>query len=679
MYIVHHCEGVGVDSLPLIRALVHQCYCDCLVKGTDAAVWLVPTCCGVEEDKVKDLQNKWNEYCQLVHRRSPIVDVKTYQALPHLGIPYISDTACFTKSTNPLIPQSHAISVPLATEPTHRGLGSNHHHKLSKSESNFHGDLSSRQSAPSDVDIQDCRTSPSSVTSVTTELALGSVNQYSLEGKSAREGLSQLSIPRNIDESSRSVSKGQFLASPLLHNSEARDSYVHSLSLPSGNTRSGISHIELRDQDLSNMHQKFDASNCKAFYRSLVEKVGRQEEALWSISEAIIESRTNSKKHQRGAIWLNILGPDRVGKKMTAMALAELIFGLREDSISIDLAYEDDNVAGQQGLKNCSTGFWGKTMIDHIAMEISKKPLSVFLLENVDKADLLAQSSLSSAIRTGKFSDSHGREFSTNSSIFVTTARNLPGKATAAFSEKANIYFSEERIFEVRSSQMKMSIEPFSESDGFSCSPSSKVSLISRRESNMSNCPLPCSVSRRKRKLDFSGEIKCHKEYYTCIEWLSKKPEIVLDLNIPAEELNQHEEIDCNSENNSISENSQEWLEDFFDLMDKTVSFKPFDFDALADHAVREISRCFSNNVGMNCMLEIDVKIIEQILAATWLMRNTSELSGWIEQVLCKSLSELNEKYKLPDCTVVRFLAEQDLLMEESKLGRFLPSRIILE
>lgn len=668
----------------------------------------------VSNPKIIDLQKKWNEYCQHVHRRSHIVEAKNYHVIPHLvGIPYISDTENLTKSVaNPLIPKSQnsfgnafavsvggvpkitavssqSITVPFVAEPSHGDLTPNLNDKLSKGDPILVGGFQSHQAVPSDLGIQDGHTSPSSVTCVTTELALGAVNNcFTLEGKSAPEGSSQCSTPRKIiNESSQCVSRVHFNASSptSFHNSPDKGSYFHTHPLSSGTNWTGISHIEQRGQSSPKILPKFDVSNFKAFYTSLVAKVGRQEEALWTISDAIIECKTRNEKHHgpniRGAIWLSFLGPDRIGKKMAALALAELFFGCKQDLICIDLAYDDDcfwqgSVIDQKDLKNCNVSFRGKTIIDHIAMEISKKPLSVFLLENVDKTDLLAQNSLSNAIHTGKFSDSHGREVSINNSIFVTTAKDLPGKALSPIKE--NIIFSEERILTVRRSQMKILFEPFSDSESFCCSPSSKVSVISRQESSNTHVP-PCTVFINKRKLDFSSKHECRDEYSTSIKRPHRSSGIDLDLNLSAEELDQNGDCNSSSDNNSISENSQDWLEEFLNAMDKTVCFKPFDFDAVADHVLKEISRGFCNIFGSNNMLEIDEMIIEQIILATWFMRNKSDLGGWIEEVLCKSLSELRQRHKLPDCTVVRLVANQDLLMEESELGMFLPSKIILE
>lgn len=663
--------------------------------------------------KIIELQKKWNEYCQHVHRRSHIVEAKNYQMIPQLvGIPYISDAASFTCSaTNPLIPKnqnnlgnafavsmgctpkttaisSQSISVSFIAEPSHRDFTPNLRDKVSKDEPIAVGGFQSHQASSSDLGIQDGHTSPSSVTCVTTELVLGAVNNsLSLEGKSAPDGSSQCSTPTKINEPSQCASRVHFHASspPSFHNSPVQDSYIHANSLSSGKNWSGISHIEQRGQSSPNIVPKFDVSSYKTFCVSLVAKVGRQEEALWAISEAIVQCKTRNEKHHgptlRGAIWLSFLGRDRVGKKMAALALAELIFGCKEDLICIDLAYDDDtfcqgSVIQQKGSKNCNTSFRGRTIIDHIALEISKKPLSVFLLENVDKTDLQAQKYLSNAIRTGKFSDSHGREVSLNNSIFVTTAKDLPGKALSPIEE--NISFSEERILAARPWQMKILVEPFSESEAPRCSPNPKVSVISKQESNNSPVP-PCIVFISKRKLNFSGKHKCQDEYSTSIKRPHRSPGIDLDLNLSAEELDQNGDCNSSSENNSVSENSQDWLEEFFNLMDKTVCFKPFDFDSLADYVLKEISRGFCNTVGSNYMLEIDEKVIVQILAATWFMRNKADLGGWIEEVLCKSLNKLRHRQKFPDCTVVRLVADQDLLMEDSEPGMFLPSKINLE
>ena len=91
----------------------------------------------------------------------------------------------------------------------------------------------------------------------------------------------------------------------------------------------------------------------------------------------------------------------------------------------MDLSFQDgminsDTIYSRREM-NDFIKFRGKTLVDCLAKELTKKPLSIAFLENVDKADLLAQNSLSQAIRTSKLSDSHGREISINNTKSQST------------------------------------------------------------------------------------------------------------------------------------------------------------------------------------------------------------------------------------------------------------------
>ena len=77
----------------------------------------------------------------------------------------------------------------------------------------------------------------------------------------------------------------------------------------------------------------------------------------------------------------------------------------------MDLTFQDgminsDTIYSRREM-NDFIKFRGKTLVDCLAKELTKKPLSIAFLEMVDKADLLAQNSLSQAIRTSQLSDSH--------------------------------------------------------------------------------------------------------------------------------------------------------------------------------------------------------------------------------------------------------------------------------
>ena len=148
----------------------------------------------------------------------------------------------------------------------------------------------------------------------------------------------------------------------------------------------------------------------------MTERVGWQDEAICVISQTIACYQTRSKKRHgaslRVDIWFSFVGPDGLGKKKIALALAEKLHGIQENFMSMDLSSQDgminlNTIFGQREMNDYDIKFKRKTLVDCLAEDLTKKPLSIAFLENVDKADFLAQNSLFLAIQTGKLSDSH--------------------------------------------------------------------------------------------------------------------------------------------------------------------------------------------------------------------------------------------------------------------------------
>ncbi|KAA8549416.1 hypothetical protein F0562_001111 [Nyssa sinensis] len=433
------------------------------------------------------------------------------------------------------------------------------------------------------------RTSSSSVTSVTTDLGLGTL------------------YTSTVEESSK---KFQDHKDRLQYFSGSVSTDLDGVSENASNqiTRSSCSGAELGGQ--------LYPRDFKSVWRVLAEKVGWQDEAIRTISQTISRCRTEQLRHDgyyhKGDTWLSFLGPDKVGKKKIASALAELIFGSRERLISVDLSSGDgfshsNSIFDRSDVNSYKVKFRGKTVVDYIAEELSKKPHSVVLLENVDKADFLAQNSLSQAIRTGN-----------------TTRTN------------------------------------------------DKNVVIMQRKGTSN------PVSANKRKLiDTSNSMEQDKTL-DIPRWAHKaSKKSCLDLNLPVEQM--EEESDCgNCDSDSTSENSEAWLEDFFEHVDEKVILKPFDFDALAEELLKEISLSFQKTVGSDARLEIDPEVMVQILAAAWLSDRRRAVEDWVEQVLRVSFAEARQRYCLTGHSVVRLVACEGHIMEEQAPEVCLPARIIL-
>lgn len=511
----------------------------------------------------------------------------------------------------------------------------------------------------SNVGAPDELTSPLSVSSVSTDLILGTVHSPLSSISNREKSVVKLTEPKGED----SVASVQHTARWV-----CSDSPLLVTSLPVQAAAAGGSACDRQSPCPPNVSVDF-----KGFFRSLSEKVGRQEDAIFSICETISRCRNGDERLRgsipRGDVWFSFLGPDKFGKRRVAAALAELLLGCRERLVCVDLSLEDAlthpyTVCEKHSIDRFDLNRRGKTVVDHIAEEIRRRPWSVVLVEDLDKADVLVQSSLSRAIKSGKFHDSHGREIDINNVVFVTTAGDIKDKA--AFQSTGQAKFSEERILAAEARQMKILIDTSLGSAG----------------SNTDDSPSGMQTNRLRRSSVFVGKWKlntagCGEEKRESVGSAKRANTIsstFLDLNLPVEEM---ASADTNGSN--VSDNQDSWMEEFHDAVDETVIFRAFDFDALADETLQEIEKSIHAAIGFTFALEIEPKVMDQILAAAWISESGS-LKNWLQQVLVRSLVEAQQSYRLSASSIVRLVSCEETSVEKED-GRApdipLPSRIL--
>nr|XP_043609118.1 protein SMAX1-LIKE 6-like [Erigeron canadensis] len=384
----------------------------------------------------------------------------------------------------------------------------------------------------------------------------------------------------------------------------------------------------------------------KQLYRALVKKVGYPNDSIHAISQTISRFRTaNGRRH----VWLNFSGSDRVGKKKISAALAEVVFGSRESLISIDLNFENQirhpsSVFDGQSINFSDSSFRGKTATGFIAEELIKKPRSVVLLEHIDKADFVTQDSLSLAIRTGKLSGTHGRETRITDAIFVTT--------TSTSKELDTLTYSEESILNAKALQMRISVET-SEAENSSV-------LLWPKESVSRNPEMS-----KKRKIievdDFEIMVPKVKKLKSCF-----------DLNLPIEEPEE-------SDNDTVSDTREVWLEEFIEQVDEKVVFKPFDFNSCAETILKQISKCFRNSFGTNVVLEINNEVMVQMLASYWLSDRKGEVENWIDTILYRGFKEVKEQRRVHSESIVKLVALEGVMIKDDATCVCLPSRIMVK
>ena len=604
--------------------------------------------------KITGLQKKWDDICQRLQHAQPVPRadfapvssqvpaVAGFQAINGAnengdnhsssrtnGSPGDSDckhsNSCVSMDVQRIPRFSPSESLPLVSK--NESFLSKLFEKPSKAEEHEPGSLRSHSLSTSSGD--DGRTSPSSVNSVTTDLGLG---MFSPPSK-------QLKKDANVDLANGSISN------------------------PSSSCSCPDSWGQIDQRDF------------KMLFRALTERIDRQHEAVSVICETISRARLSNNRRRHGAsprgdIWFNFVGPDRFSKKKIAVALADILYGCRENFIFADLGSQDGVIHASQEINVYNVKFRGKTLVDYIAGELSRKPLSVVFLENVDQADLLAQNSLSGAIETGKFCDSHGREVSINNATFVTTSRLFrQGKDSAKYTE--------ERISGAKGLPMQILVRyPDREDDCDKFGHTLSLSIAMNMNSIVSN---PTFLN--KRKLD--GSIDALGEQGEGSE-MAKRAYTRLDLNLPAEQNDRREadHVDSNNEDYDQDSPSRSWIQHFSKQIDETVVFKPFDFDRLAEKLLTEINKTFHEAVGPESLLEIDPQVMEQILAAAACSSDmaTGGVQDWAEKVLGRGFAEAGKRYNLTTAhSVVKLVPCEGIFMEGDQApGVRLPSRITL-
>ncbi|KAJ6905093.1 protein SMAX1-LIKE 6-like [Populus alba x Populus x berolinensis] len=617
--------------------------------------------------KILGLQNRWDDICQRLHHAQPFskfdVSQATSQAAIAEGFQYLTDrkeSRSNSSSRDSSLNENQCAYLNLGVCLDKQKIVPGRYCAVSEVENINHQSKlleevprcqQEEKESPwftpnpmANVSLPTDRTSSFSVTSVTTDLGLGT-----LYAPSTRELITtKLCDPREHQEHFSGSSSVEYDDNTLLQIAQS--------SSCSGPSSGG----------------QFNLRNFKSVMRALSEQVGWQDRATLAISEAVSRCKAGHGRHHgsnsKGDISFAFLGPDRIGKKKIASALAVVMFGSIQSLISVDLGSHgkvnsSNSMLESQELDDDELGR-STTFVDYIASKLSKKPHSLIFLENVDKADPLVQNSLSRALRTGKFPDSRGREVSTNSTIFVATSTITVGN-TNLLSEKETIRFSEEMILGAKSWQMQILVEHVAEV----ATKSSQMKVRISRE-------VTSAVSSgNKRKLDVTSDSIEQESTCESSKRAHKALRSYLDLNLPVEDTGECANCSDN-DSDSISESSQAWLEYFSDQVDEKVVFKPFDFDSLAEKTTKEISKQCQRVFGSEVLLEVDHEVMVQILAASWLSEKKRAMEDWIEEVVGRGFSEAKQKSQAGAQCIVKLVSCKGLVVKEQAPGICLPSRI---
>ena len=153
----------------------------------------------------------------------------------------------------------------------------------------------------------------------------------------------------------------------------------------------------------------------------LHQRVIGQNEAVVAVANAVRRSRAGLSDPNRPSGSFMFLGPTGVGKTELCKALAEFLFDTEESMVRIDMSefMEKHSVARLIG---APPGYVGYEEGGYLTEAVRRKPYSVILLDEVEKAHPDVFNVLLQVLEDGRLTDSHGRTVDFRNTVIVMTS-----------------------------------------------------------------------------------------------------------------------------------------------------------------------------------------------------------------------------------------------------------------
>lgn len=179
---------------------------------------------------------------------------------------------------------------------------------------------------------------------------------------------------------------------------------------------------------LSRMEEK-EAEKLLRMEENLKSKVIGQNEACSAISRALRRSRADIKDPRRPIGSFLFMGPTGVGKTYLARNLAEIMFGTAEALIQVDMSeYMEKHSTSR--MIGSPPGYVGHEDGGQLTEQVRRRPYSVILFDEVEKAHPDVMNLLLQVLEEGSLTDSLGRKVSFSNSIIILTSNVGASMAT---------------------------------------------------------------------------------------------------------------------------------------------------------------------------------------------------------------------------------------------------------
>ncbi|MGB3186895.1 MAG: ATP-dependent Clp protease ATP-binding subunit [Ornithinimicrobium sp.] len=195
----------------------------------------------------------------------------------------------------------------------------------------------------------------------------------------------------------------------------------------------------------------------------LHKRIVGMEEAIKSISQAIRRTRAGLKDPKRPGGSFIFAGPTGVGKTELAKALAEFLFGDEDSLITLDMSeYSEKHTVSR--MFGSPPGYVGYEEGGQLTEKVRRKPFSVVLFDEIEKAHADIFNSLLQILEDGRLTDSQGRAVDFKNTVIIMTTnlgtRDIAKGVSLGFSAGNDPRSSYERMKNKVTDELKQHFRP---------------------------------------------------------------------------------------------------------------------------------------------------------------------------------------------------------------------------
>ena len=219
-------------------------------------------------------------------------------------------------------------------------------------------------------------------------------------------------------------------------------------------TATGIPVFRLTEEESSRLLRMED---------ELHKRVIGQEDAIKALSQAIRRTRAGLKDPKRPGGSFIFAGPSGVGKTELSKTLAEFLFGDEESLIQLDMSeFMEKHTVSR--LFGSPPGYVGYEEGGQLTEKVRRKPFSVILFDEIEKAHNDIFNSLLQVLEEGRLTDAQGRNIDFKNTVIIMTTnlgtRDISKGAAVGFAKESDTKTNYERMKAKVNDELKQHFRP---------------------------------------------------------------------------------------------------------------------------------------------------------------------------------------------------------------------------